>query len=76
MSFDDLFHNRKPKSCTFPVFSAGGICLVKSVPHLGQAVLGDSYSVILHRNENLTIFYGCFNVDRGIVITEFDCIVQ
>ena len=46
------------------------------VPHLGQAVLGDSYSVILHRNENLIIFYGCFNVDRGIVITEFDCIVQ
>ena len=28
-------------------------------------------SSILHRNENLIIFYGCFNVDRGIVITEY-----
>ena len=76
MCIDNLFDYRKSKSGAFTVFSAGSINLVETIPDFAQAFFGNAGSVIFYRNEDLTAFYSCFNLNRGIIIAEFNGIIK
>ena len=76
MCIDDLFDYRKSKSGAFTVFSAGCINFVETIPDFAQAFFGNAGSVIFYRNEDLTAFYSWFNLNRGIIIAEFNGIIK
>ena len=67
MCIDDLFDYRETESGAFTVFSAGSINFVETIPDFAQAFFGNAGSVIFYRNKDLTAFYSCFDLNRGII---------
>ena len=76
MCIDDLFDYRESESGAFTVFSAGSINLVETIPDFAQTFFGNAGSVIFYRNKDLTTFYSCFNLNRRIIIAEFNGIIK
>ena len=76
MRSDDLFDDRKSQSRSFAVFSAGGIELVEALPDFGNACLWNAAAGILDGNEDFSVLLRCLDRDGGIVVAEFDCIIN
>jgi len=76
MCVDDLLNNRETKSGSFAVFSTGGIDFVEAVPDFVETFFRNSGSVIFNRDENFSVLYSGFYLDRRIIIAEFNSIIQ
>ena len=76
MCLDDLFYNRKAKAGTPLVFSSGKVSFVETVPDLFNTVPGDADTGIFYGNEDLLVFTGRLDIDHGVIMAEFNGIVD
>ena len=76
VGIDDLFDNSKSETGAFFIFSTGKVRLIEAIPYFSNAVPWDSDTGILDRDKHFIIFNSSLNGDRGIMMTEFDRIVN
>ena len=76
MGVDDLFYDREPQACAFPVFSSGRVDLVETVPDFGKIGFGDPAAHVFYRDKNSFVFQRRFDLDHGILRTELNSVVN
>lgn len=76
MCINDFFNNTESQPCTGTILTSGQVLLVKTVPDLGQIFLWNTAALILDRDKHKLIFPGSLNSDHGMLITEFDRIID
>ena len=53
---NDLFYDRKAKSGTFLILSAGKVCFIKTFPDFFDTVFRNTNTTVFYRNKNFFIF--------------------
>lgn len=76
VGLDDLFYNGKPQSGSFFILASGQIRLVKTLPYFFLTVLWNTDSRIFYRDKYLLIPPRRLDVDGGVLVAEFDCVVN
>ena len=55
MRFDNPLYHRKTEPRALPAGGAGGVCLIKTFPDMGQVFLGNTDSVITDRDRDMIL---------------------
>ena len=76
MRRDDLLHDGESKAGAPLVLAAGEVGLVEALPDFRDACLWNAAAGVLDGDEDFTVLLRCLNCDGGIVVAEFDCIIN
>ena len=73
---DNLLYDGETKPGSFFVLAAGEIRLVEALPDFRDACLWNAAAGVLDGDEDFAVLLRCLNCDGGIVVAEFDCIIN
>ena len=76
VAFDDPAGDGEAQPRALFVLSSGKVGFVETVPDLFQGILGDPHAGVLDGDEDFAVLLRCLNCDGGIVVAEFDCIIN